>query len=208
MTDTNGIILEQLGEALVAHGALLEDAEIRTALSSLAIECASALENGGTVFFAGNGGSFADAQHMAAELTGKMGRMRRSLSGVALGANSSSMSAIGNDFGFQFSFARELEGLHRPNSVVVAFSTSGNSQNLLELAKTAKLLDVKMTCFTGKLGGLVAEYCQVIQLPSQRTERVQEMQTLLGHCLCLCIEELMGLSNEPYSDSRLAERQN
>jgi len=198
MTDTRGIIREQFDEALAVHSKLAQDQEVWASLSELASTCAAGLENKGIIFFAGNGGSFADAQHMAAELTGKMGRMRRSLSGVALGANSSSMSAIGNDFGFQHSFARELEGLHRDNSVVVAFSTSGNSTNLIQLARTAKTLGLPMVCFTGESGGEIAQYCDVIRLPSMRTERIQEMQTLLGHTLCLCIEEIMGLSQEPY----------
>lgn len=198
MVDTVSIIREQLDEALGVHRALADEKHIWVRLSSLAKECASALEKGGTVFFAGNGGSFADSQHMAAELTGKMGRMRRSLSGIALGANSSSMSAIGNDFGFKYAFARELEGLHRENSVVVAFSTTGNSENLVELAKTAASLGVPMVCMTGESGGDIAQHCETIELPSRRTERIQELQTLLGHTLCLCVEELMGLCTEPY----------
>lgn len=199
MTDTLAIVQEQFDEAVAVHLALAKAEAVASALSQLAQTCATSLEEGGTVFFAGNGGSFADAQHMAAELTGKMGRMRRSLSGVALGANNSSMSAIGNDFGFEFSFARELEGLHRKGSVVVAFSTSGNSANLIELAKSAQNLDLPMVCLTGENGGEISKYCEVVRLPSRRTERIQEMQTLLGHTLCLCIEELMGLSEEPYS---------
>lgn len=200
MVDARGIINEQFNEADKVHGLLRRDSFVADRLARLAELCADALANGGTVFFAGNGGSFADAQHMAAELTGKMGRMRRSLSGIALGANSSSMSAIGNDFGYEFSFSRELEGLHREHSVVVAFSTSGNSQNLIELAIVAQRLGVPMVCLTGESGGRVASFCEVITLPSSRTERVQELQTLLGHTLCLCIEEILGLSTEPYGE--------
>lgn len=198
MINARGIIDEQFDEAVKVHSLLASDRVVVEKLTQLAELCADALSNGGTVFFAGNGGSFADAQHMAAELTGKMGRMRRSLSGIALGANSSSMSAIGNDFGYEFSFSRELEGLHREHSVVIAFSTSGNSQNLIELAIAAQRLGVPMVCLTGESGGKIASFCEVIVLPSSRTERVQEMQTLLGHTLCLCIEEILGLSTEPY----------
>lgn len=198
MADTESITKQQFEEALEAHRLLANDIAIAAALARLAEVCAKALENGGTIFFAGNGGSFADAQHMAAELTGKMGRMRPSLSGIALGANSSSMSAIGNDFGYEFSFARELEGLYRADSAIVAFSTSGNSANLIELAKMATRLGLPMVCLTGQSGGEIAKHCEVIALPSVRTERVQEMQTLLGHTLCLCIEEILELSSEPY----------
>ena len=200
MADIHGIIEEQFEEAVRVHRLLIGNRTIAAGLARLAQVCAEALANGGTIFFAGNGGSFADSQHMAAELTGKMGRMRRSLSGIALGANSSSMSAIGNDFGFQYSFSRELEGLYRTDSAVVAFSTSGNSANLIELAITAKELGLPMVCLTGKSRGDIANYCEVIELPSERTERVQEMQTLLGHTLCLCIEEILKLSPDPYGD--------
>lgn len=192
------VIEEQIYEALQAHRLLMGDKSVAQSIERLAELCSLSLSKGGTVFFAGNGGSFADAQHMAAELTGKMGRMRRPLSGIALGTNSSSMSAIGNDFGYELTFARELEGLHRAHSVVVAFSTSGNSANLLELAKTARKLEIPMVCFTGKMGGQIEGHCEVIRLPSNRTERIQEMQTLLGHTLCLCIEEILELSPEPY----------
>ena len=197
--DSVNLITEQLEESIAAHQALLQSGETIKLLSLWGIRCAEALEKGGTIFFAGNGGSFADAQHMAAELTGKMGRMRRSLSGLALGANNSSLSAIGNDFGFELAFARELEGLHKPHSVVIAFSTSGDSKNLVELAKQAKDLEIPMLCLTGAKKGQIAEYCEILQVPSTRTERIQEIQTLLGHTLCLVIEEEMGLSNEPYN---------
>lgn len=198
MVDVRAVIQEQLDEASDVHLALRQSTELTRQLAEISATCADALVKGGTIFFAGNGGSFADAQHMAAELTGKMGRMRKSLSGVALGANSSSMSAIGNDFGFEFAFSREFEGLHRPNSVVIAFSTSGESKNLLRLAESAAQLKTPMYGLTGLNGGSLATVCDVIRLPSGRTERVQEMQTLMGHSLCLCIEELLSLSNEPY----------
>jgi D-sedoheptulose 7-phosphate isomerase len=198
MVDLRSIIREQFEEAAEVHLVLKQSEKVSEQLGEWSKKCANALANGGTIFFAGNGGSFADAQHMAAELTGKMGRMRKSLSGIALGANNSSISAVGNDFGYEYSFSREFEGLNRQNSVVVAFSTSGNSKNLLELAKTAARLETPMVGLTGDTGGDLSELCEVIRLPSKRTERVQEMQTLLGHTLCLCIEEILGLSDEPY----------
>ena len=196
--ETQGIVIEQFREASKVHSLLVESSEAIARLAEWGSRCARALELGGKIFFAGNGGSFADAQHMAAELTGKMGRMRRSLAGIALGANNSSLSAIGNDFGFEFCFARELEGLHNANSVVIAFSTSGNSRNLVELARKAKDLSLPMLCLTGQETGEIANHCETIALPSTRTERIQELQTLVGHTLCLVIEEEMQLSPEPY----------
>ncbi len=183
----------QFQEALTAHEVLLGSTEIIESLVAWARTCAESLTQGGVIFFAGNGGSFADAQHLAAELTGKMGRLRSPLAGIALGTNSSSMSAIGNDFGYQLTFARELEGLSRPNSVVIALSTSGNSANILELIDKANDLTVPVLLLTGANGGTAASRCETIRVPSRRTERIQEMQVLLGHTLCLLIEDFLGI---------------
>ena len=187
------LVGSQLREALVVHEALISSEIIRDQLVKWGRICADSLAAGGAVFFAGNGGSFADAQHLAAELTGKMSRMRPPLAGIALGTNSSSMSAIGNDFGYEYTFARELEGIARPESVVVAITTSGNSRNILDLATQAKNMDLSFLGMTGSGGGELAQICDTIQVPSNRTERIQEMQILLGHTLCLLIEEFLGI---------------
>jgi D-sedoheptulose 7-phosphate isomerase len=181
-----------LQDALSVHEAVLGSSEITDHIVSWANACADSLARGGVIFFAGNGGSFADAQHLAAELTGKLGRMRSPLAGIALGTNSSSMSAIGNDFGYQLTFARELEGLSRTHSILIALTTSGNSANILELVDQAKRMDVPAFVLTGANGGTVAQRCDVIRVPSDRTERIQEMHILLGHTLCLLIEEYLG----------------
>lgn len=199
-TEAQLLATRQLSEALTNHQALLDEAAIVKQLVAWARLCADSLKKGGVIFFAGNGGSFADAQHLAAELTGKMGRSRRSLAGVALGVNSSSMSAIGNDFGYEFIFSRELEGLGRPGSVIIALSTSGNSNNVLQLIEQAKSLDFPMMVLTGAGGGIAGERCDVICVPSKRTERIQEMHILLGHTLCLLIEEFLGIVSSEGAD--------
>ena len=199
-TEARKLARAQLHDAVAVHEALLGSSEIIDQVVTWAKTCAESLAQGGVVFFAGNGGSFADAQHLAAELTGKMGRMRSPLAGIALGTNSSSMSAIGNDFGYQITFARELEGLYRPHSVVIALTTSGNSANVLELVDQANVMSVPTLVLTGANGGVVADRCPVIRMPSDRTERIQEMHILLGHTLCLLIEEFLGLfPSEPAS---------
>jgi len=185
----------QLSDALIAHQALLAESSILNQIVGWARLCADSLIKGGVIFFAGNGGSFADAQHLAAELTGKMGRLRPSLAGIALGVNSSSLSAIGNDFGYEFTFSRELEGLGRPDSVVIGLSTSGNSTNILQLIEQAKSMEIPIVVLTGAKGGFAAERCDVICVPSERTERIQEMHILLGHTLCLLIEEFLGITH-------------
>lgn len=181
--------------------AMSTDSKIIEATKAWAIRAGEGISRGGAVFFAGNGGSFADSQHMAAEFTGKMGRMRKSLPGIALGTNNSSMSAIGNDFGFDVSFSRELEGLYRPHSVVFAMSTSGNSANVVELAKTAQKLGLGMVCLTGSSPSQVERHCDVIKVPSIRTERVQELHTLIGHSFCLLVEEFLGITDEPWDSN-------
>ena len=190
----------QLTEALAAHSELVSSTLIIDQLGTWARICAESLTAGGVVFFAGNGGSFADAQHLAAELVGTMGALRSPLAGIALGTNSSSMSAIGNDFGFEVTLARELEGLRRPNSVVIALSTSGNSANILELIDRAKSLNLQVLVLTGADGGVAAERCEAIRVPSDRTERIQELHILLGHTLCLLIEEVLGLRSPQPAD--------
>ena len=192
-TIATDLVSNQLREALATHEALLSSEIIPDQLVKWGRICADSLAAGGAVFFAGNGGSFADAQHLAAELTGKMSRMRPPLAGIALGTNSSSMSAIGNDFGYEYTFARELEGIARPESVVVGITTSGNSRNILDLATQAKTMDLSFLGMTGSGGGELAQICETIQVPSNRTERIQEMQILLGHTLCLLIEEFLGI---------------
>jgi len=187
------LVRSQLLEAANAHHELLNSSEIVEQLIRWGRTCSDALSEGGVIFFAGNGGSFADAQHLAAELTGKMDRMRSPLAGIALGTNSSSMSAIGNDFGYELTFARELEGLARPQSVVVGLSTSGNSSNVLALVAQAKSMEIPTLVLTGTNGGEVAGICEVIRVPSDRTERIQEMHMVLGHTLCLLIEEFLGV---------------
>lgn len=182
----------QLQEAVEAHLSLLNTQRVIDQIVSWAKLCADSLSSGGLIFFAGNGGSFADAQHLAAELTGRMGRMRSSLAGIALGVNGSSISAIGNDFGYESVFSRELEGLGRSHSVVIALSTSGSSPNILQLVFQAKKMNIPVVVLAGADGGAVAEYCEVICAPSHRTERIQEMHILLGHTMCFLIEEFLG----------------
>ena len=162
--------------------------------------CGKSIAEGGAIFLAGNGGSFADAQHISAELTGKLGRTRGPLPGITLGANSSSMSAIGNDYGYEFTFSRELAGLARPNSMLLVFTTSGNSRNILEAVKVAQSLDYPVLGLTGHDGGLLKELCETIRVPSSRTERIQELHILLGHIICLIAEESIGACADPLKD--------
>ncbi|MCF7935219.1 MAG: SIS domain-containing protein [Synergistales bacterium] len=150
------------------------------------------LEAGGTVFFCGNGGSAADAQHLAAELEGRFARARRALAGLALGTNASTVTAVANDMGFHRLFARELEALAGDGDALVALSTSGDSPNVLAALETARRQGVATIGLTGRTGGAMAPLCDILlQAPSEKTPRIQEVHILWGHTLCALIEDAL-----------------
>ena len=150
----------------------------------------SALASGGRVFFCGNGGSAADAQHLAAELSGRYLRDRRPLDGIALHCNTSAMTAIANDYSFDKIFARQLEAHGRQGDVLVAISTSGNSANVIEAAKEAHRLGMSVIGMTGADGGRMKELADIlIAVPSAFTPRIQEMHIMAGHVMCEMVED-------------------
>ena len=162
----------------------------------IATACALAIETlkkDRKILLIGNGGSAADAQHIAAELTGRYKTERRGLPAIALTTDTSAITAIGNDFGYDRIFDRQIESLACEGDLVIAITTSGNSRNILDLATQAKTMDLPFLGLTGSGGGKLAQICETIQVPSDRTERIQEIQILLGHTLCLLIEEFLGL---------------
>lgn len=156
--------------------------------------CVDSLQTGGKIWFAGNGGSAADAQHLAAELSGRFYLDRKSIPAEALHVNTSFMTAVANDYGYDMVYARLLEGCAKKGDVLVAISTSGNSNNILEAAKLAKTMGLIVVGFTGATGGKLMEHCDVLlNVPSNDTPRIQESHILLGHILCENIErQLFG----------------
>jgi len=144
---------------------------------------------GGKLILFGNGGSAGDAQHIAAELLGRFELERPAFPGIALTTNSSTLTAIGNDYGYDQIFARQVQGLANAGDVVIGISTSGNSPNVMEgirAAKTKKALTVGMT---GEKGGQLAVECDhCFKVPSSNTARIQESHIMIGHLLCLLIE--------------------
>lgn len=148
-----------------------------------------ACENGHTVFVCGNGGSAADAQHFAAELTGRYIQDRQSYAGIALTTDTSAITAIANDYGYERIFSRQLEGLGKPRDVLIAISTSGNSQNVIEAIKTAKERGIKTIGLLGRDGGEIAELTDInIIVPSKDTPRIQEAHIFILHYLCEALE--------------------
>jgi len=150
----------------------------------------NSMKNSGTLFLAGNGGSAADAQHIAAEFTGRFLKERKSLPAIALTTDTSALTAIGNDYGFNRIFSRQLEGLGKPGDVLFVISTSGNSVNLIEATNQAADMGIKTIGLLGKDGGKLKDMVDLaIIVPSDITARIQEMHILIGHIICEYIDE-------------------
>lgn len=155
----------------------------------------SSLAVGGQLLIVGNGGSAADAQHIAAELTGRFLRERPPLRALALHANTSALTAIGNDYGYERVFARELTAHARPGDVLLGISTSGNSPNILRAIEAARQCNVSVIGLTGGSGGQMQAMCDLcLCVPSNSTARIQEMHITIGHTICELLEERLAIS--------------
>lgn len=163
-----------------------------------AVACvANALSNGGRVLACGNGGSAADAQHLAAELVGRFERERPELAAIALTTDSSILTALANDYGFEQVFARQVRALGQPGDVLIAITTSGNSPNVVEAVRAAQERDMLVVGLTGKGGGQMSALLRDVDVhlcvPHDRTARIQEMHLLMVHCICDGVDwTLMG----------------
>ncbi len=152
----------------------------------------SALKRGNKILLFGNGGSAADAQHIAAEIVGRYGKERKGLPAVALTTDTSILTAVGNDYGFERIFERQIEALCREGDVVIGITTSGNSENVVRALRLARNLGAVTVAFTGGSGGRVVEVAQYsFVVPSSETPRIQECHITLGHVLCEVIEEML-----------------
>jgi len=151
----------------------------------------STISNGKKVLLAGNGGSAADAQHIAAELSGRFEKNRKALPGIALTTDTSALTAIANDYGYAHVFSRQLEALAGPGDLFIGISTSGNSPGILNAFETAKNIGCKTLGFSGRDGGKMNSLCDLnIVIPSDVTARIQEMHILIGHILCRAVDDL------------------
>ena len=150
----------------------------------------NAFRNGNRVYFCGNGGSAADAQHLAAEFSGRFYTDRKALPAEALHCNTSYLTAVGNDYGFDEIYSRLIDGIGEKGDVLVGLSTSGNSPNILKALKTAKKKEMITIGFTGKSGGEMRTLCDhLINIPSTDTPRIQESHIMVGHIICQLVEE-------------------
>jgi D-sedoheptulose 7-phosphate isomerase len=171
---------------------LLESAEYLGAVVEVADTMTKCLRSGNKILFFGNGGSAADAQHLAAELSGRFLKERQSLSGWALTTNTSVLTAIGNDYSFEEVFARQIQGIGSAGDMAFAISTSGNSPNVLRALNVAREKKLVTVGLSGRTGGKLpsaVDHC--IRIPSDQTPRIQEAHILTGHILCELIEETL-----------------
>lgn len=172
---------------------LLRDEELKGAVLRAAEVITEALRSGGKVLLCGNGGSAADCQHVAGELVGRFKRERRGLPALALTTDTSVLTAVGNDYGFEQVFRRQVEALGRPGDVLIAYSTSGAARNVLLAVEEAKRLGMKTIGMTGKPGGELAGAAEVaIMTPGGSTARIQECHELVGHAVCELVEEMLA----------------
>ncbi|MDE2051009.1 MAG: D-sedoheptulose 7-phosphate isomerase, partial [Gammaproteobacteria bacterium] len=156
---------------------------------------AATLSRGSKLMLCGNGGSAADSQHIAAELTGRFVKDRRPLAAVALSTDTSALTCIANDYGFDHVFSRQVSGLGREGDCLLAFSTSGNSRNVLRAAEAARKAGIRVIGLLGRDGGALRALCDIaVVVPSTTTARIQEAHIFIGHTLCAMVEEAMGLA--------------
>lgn len=177
-------------QSITVKTQLLQNQPLLQTIENAANLLTKTFQNDGKVLFCGNGGSAADAQHIAAELSGRFLMERPPLFAEALHVNSSFMTAVANDYDFETVYARALEAYGREGDCLVAISTSGNSPNILRVIDKAKELNINIIGMTGESGGQMKELCDLlINVPSQHTPRVQEAHILVGHILCELVEE-------------------
>ncbi len=186
----SALILRDVEDSIAVKQKVMQDARLVAQLVKLAQDCHDSLRAGGKVIFAGNGGSFADAQHLSAEFVSRFNFDRAPLASLALATNSSAISAIGNDYGYDRVFSRELEAVGRPGDVFIPISTSGNSPNVLKSIEVARRLELRTVCLTGEAGGAAKELCECLRMPSRETARIQECHILMGHILCGLVESM------------------
>ncbi len=187
----------ELASATQVLQALQQDSVLLDDFERWVESCEQALRAGNKLLFIGNGGSAADAQHLAAELVVRFKLTRRGLPALALTVDSSALTAIGNDFGFDQLFSRQVEALGAEGDVLIALTTSGNSENVLKAVPVAQAMGIQVVAMTGASGGKIAKMADVcLCMPSDDTPRIQEAHTLLGHMLCDLLEQRMFTSEK------------
>ena len=185
----NPRISESIAQSIAAKQSILTDSDFIARIEKAAEMIITSLRNGGKIHFCGNGGSAADAQHLAAELSGRFYYDRPPLNAEALHCNSSYLTAVGNDYGYEHIFARLLRGTGHKGDVLIGISTSGNSKNILYAYDVCKELGISIISMTGETGGKMKEASDLLlNVPSTDTPRIQESHIMIGHIICELVE--------------------
>ncbi len=185
-------IKESIEQSIAVKQAIIADNRLMDTIAEAARMIETSLRAGGKIHFCGNGGSAADAQHLAAELSGRFYYDRPPLNAEALHCNTSYLTAVGNDYGYEFIFSRLLRGTAKRGDVLVGISTSGNSRNILEAYTVCQEIGVQIISFTGATGGKMKDFGGLlINVPSTDTPRIQESHIMVGHIICELVEKAM-----------------
>lgn len=187
-------MMEMIQSELNAHKETIEKTieNLQSHIYTACIIASETINNGGKILLCGNGGSAADAQHIAAELSGRYKTERRGLPGIALTTDTSVLTAVGNDYGYDRVFDRQVEALARQGDLIIGISTSGNSKNVLRALSLGKNMGCKTIGFSGREGGAMNEFCDInLVVPSDDTPRIQEMHILIGHTICQAIDDTL-----------------
>ena len=185
-------MLRMINKELKAHQAVVAKSieEMTPQIETAAKLVVETLQRGNKILLCGNGGSASDAQHIAAELSGRYKKDRRALAGIALTTDSSALTAIANDYGYDRVFDRQVEALAREGDLLIGISTSGNSLNIISAFAVANLLGCQTIGLSGKGGGEMNRICRLnLVVPSDDTPRIQEMHILIGHILCQAVDD-------------------
>lgn len=180
-----------IADSINVKNNILADDKLLQVVKICVSEIVKAFENGNKVLFCGNGGSAADAQHLAAEFSGRFYMDRDALPAEALHCNTSYITAVGNDYGYDVIYSRMIKGIGNKNDVLIGLSTSGNSKNIINAFETAKEKEMITIAFTGESGGILKSLSDfLINVPSGDTPRIQESHIMLGHIICQLVEEI------------------
>jgi D-sedoheptulose 7-phosphate isomerase len=189
MTDMSNLVREKLLEGLSVTEAVARDTALHATLTQAAEATAAALKSGHKLMVAGNGGSAADAQHLVAEFVSRLVEDRPAMRAVALTTDSSILTAVGNDYGFERVFARQIEALGQPGDVFLAISTSGNSPNVLRALEQSRAMGIATIGLTGRTGGKMPPLCDYcLCIPSEVTMYIQQAHLALEHIFCMMVE--------------------
>lgn len=185
-------ISEIISDSIQTKQQILASASFIEKIESAILLISEALQQGNKLLFCGNGGSAADAQHLAAEFSGRFYKDRKAWPAEALHVNTSYLTAVANDYHYDVVYSRLIEGIGRPGDILVAISTSGNSRNIVNAVSMARSIGMKTIGLTGTTGGEMLELCDILlNIPSTDTPRIQEAHIMVGHIICQLVEEAL-----------------